>query len=105
MTDLNKIPVYRAKKLNNDRYVEGFYFAFPEVTYCITEDYINHPVEIIHCIVNHRQGDWGLPNEPKIYRIDIDTIEQIGEFNAQRKVYKDESWINYYKKMERIYNA
>jgi len=98
MADLSKIPIYKAKKINSNMYVEGFYFAFPEVTYCITEDYINHLVKIIHCIVSYRQGDWGLPNELKIHQIDIDTIEQIGEFDGTRKVCKDEPWINYYKK-------
>lgn len=95
MIDLNKFPIYKAKIIDNDRYIEGFYFAYPETTYCFKEDYTNHPVKIIHCIITDKIGDWGLPNYPVVYKIDIDTMEQVGEFNAQRKVYKTEPWIIY----------
>lgn len=87
------IPYFRAKALNKDYYVEGFYMAYPNTTYCFIEDYIKFPVKIIHCIVNHRMTDWGLSNESRITEIDIDTLEQIGYFDSQRKVYKDEPWI------------
>ena len=70
------IPYFRAKALNKDYYIEGFYMAYPNTTYCFIEDYIRSPVKIIHCIVNH-----------------LDTLEQIGYFDSQRKVYKDEPWI------------
>ena len=87
------IPYFRAKALNKDYYVEGFYMAYPNTTYCFIEDYVRSPVKIIHCIVNHRMTDWGLSNESRITEIDIDTLEQIGYFDSQRKVYKDEPWI------------
>ena len=47
------IPYFRAKALNKDYYIEGFYMAYPNTTYCFIEDYIRSPVKIIHCIVNH----------------------------------------------------
>lgn len=105
MTDLNKFPIYKAKVVDRDKYVRGFYCAFPETTYCFAIDYINNPVKIIHCIFTYDQGDWRLPNEPRLYQIDIDTLEQVGEFNAQRKVYKDEPWIEHYKTTECTNNA
>lgn len=105
MTDLSKFPIYKAKMIDKDRYVRGFYFAYPKTTYCFTTDYINNPVKIIHCIVTHKTGDWGLPNEPRLYQIDIDTLEQVGEFNALRKKYGDEPWIEHYNKTECADNA
>lgn len=47
------VPYYRARVKGSNRNVEGFYFAYPETTYCFTSDYENHPVEIIHCICTH----------------------------------------------------
>ena len=106
MIDLNKFPIYKAKMINKDKYVRGFYFAYPETTYCFAEDYMRHPVKIIHCIITHKMSDWGLPNEPRLYQIDIDTLEQVGEFNALRKEYGDEPWIeHHYKTTECTDNA
>lgn len=87
------IPYFRAKVLNEDYYVEGFYMAYPYTTHCFIDDYIKFPVKIEHCIIKHRMTDWNMPNEPKIIKIDIDTLEQIGNFNPYRKEYKDEPWM------------
>lgn len=86
------IPYYKAKVKSTDKFVEGFYFAYPETTYCFTEDYAYKPVEIHHCICCHRMSDWGLPNQAECYQIDIDTLEQIGWFDEKRKVYGTENW-------------
>lgn len=89
---MNKIPIFEAERIDSRRKVEGFYFAFPETTYCFVEDYERNPVKIIHCIVTHRMTDWVLGNEPACYRIDPDTLKQIGWFNADRTVYGTEKW-------------
>ena len=88
------IPYYRAKEKGSERYVEGFYFAYPETTYCFTEDYERHPVKIIHCIVSHQMSDWGLPNEIVCCQIDADTLEQIGWFDCGRITYGTEEWVH-----------
>ena len=93
---MNKIPYFKAKTVNNDRTVEGFYFAYPETTYCFTEDYERCPVKIIHCIVTHRMSDWSLPNCPECYEIDPDTLSQIGWFDSVRREYGVEEWYEKY---------
>ena len=87
------IPYFRAKIMDSDRSVEGFYFAYPETTYCFTADYVNNPVKIINCICTHRMSDWGLPNRAECYRINDDTLEQIGWFDPDRLAYGAEEWI------------
>lgn len=87
------IPYYKAKIKDADRFVEGFYFAYPETTYCFKEDYVNHPVEIVHCVCSHRMSDWGLPNRAICHIIDVDTLKQIGWFDQDRLAYGAEEWI------------
>jgi len=87
-----KIPLYRAKHINSDRYEDGFYFAMPETTYCFTEDYERHPVKIHHFIVNHRMTDWGLSNRTEGTEIDPNTLKFLGWF-AVRDSYGVEPWI------------
>lgn len=87
-----KIPFYRAKHINSDRYEDGFYFAMPETTYCFTEDYERHPVKIHHFIINHRMSDWGLPNRTEGTEIDPDTLKFIGWFTV-RDSYGTEPWV------------
>ena len=89
---MNKIPYFKATIKGGDRTVEGFYFAYPETTYCFTNDYERNPVKIIHCIVTHRMTDWSLPNQAECYRIEPDTLEHIGWFDADRRVYGTEKW-------------
>ena len=87
------IPIFKAKDENSDQWVTGFYFAYPETTYCFTEDYERHPVKIIHCITFHRMTDWCLPNIPTVCNIDIDTLELVGWVDSKRKTFGDEPWI------------
>lgn len=68
---------YRAKLINSDREVEGYYFQYPETTYCFTEDYARHPVKTIHCLVFHTMTDWGLRNEVKMAVIDPETLREV----------------------------
>ena len=67
---------YKAKGIDGNWY-EGYYFQFPETTYCIKEDYESHPPEIIHGLIFHQMTDWGLPNKLEWSRIDPDTLEKI----------------------------
>lgn len=70
---------YRAKDKDSDHWFEGYYFEYPETTYCFEEDYKAFPVKQIPCLVSHRMTDWGLPNQPILVRIDPDTLEVIDE--------------------------
>ena len=87
-----KIPYYKARDKYGDEWVKGFYFAFPETTYCFTSDYESRPVRIIHCICYHKMSDWLLPNKTLVCVIDIETLEQIGWFNCDRETYGAEPW-------------
>ena len=87
-----KIPYYRAKHINSDRYEDGFYFAMPETTYCFIKDYEQHPMKIHHFIINHRMSDWGLPNRTEGTEIDPNTLKFIGWFTV-RESYGTESWV------------
>lgn len=69
---------YKAKGIDGNWY-EGYYFQFPETTYCFKEDYERNPPEIIHGLIYHQMTDWGLPNNLKWVRIDPDTLEEIVE--------------------------
>lgn len=87
------IPVFEAKDENSNQWVTGFYFAYPETTYCFTEDYERHPVKIIHCITFHRMSDWSLPNRPTVCNIDIDTLKLVGWVDPKRKTFGAEPWV------------
>lgn len=87
------IPIFKAKDEDSDLWVTGFYFAYPETTYCFTEDYERHPVKIIHCIAFHRMTDWCLPNRPSVCNIDISTLELVGWVDSKKKTLGNESWI------------
>lgn len=67
---------YKAKGIDGNWY-EGYYFQFPETTYCFKEDYERNPPEIIHALIFHQMTDWGLPNDLKWVRVDLDTLEEI----------------------------
>ena len=91
-----KIPYYRAKEKETGKYIEGFYFEYPSTTYCFSEDYKKHPVELIPCIIFHRMSDWGLPNRPMICNsIDKSTLEQIGWIDTDIETYKPMEWITH----------
>lgn len=84
-----KIPYVKAKDSDSNTVVEGFYFEYPETTYCFTEDYIREPkVRLIPCVMSYRMTDWGLPNEPTICRpIDKSTLEIIGYIDTENDYY------------------
>lgn len=88
-----KVPYFRAKDKDSDRIVEGFYFEYPETTYCFSTDYATEKCKLIPCIVTYRMSDWGLPNVPQLATIDINTLEQIGEIEIGQKVYIPDKYL------------
>ena len=87
---------YKAKGIDGNWY-EGYYFQFPETTYCITEDYKRNPPKIIHGLIFHQMTDWGLPNDLKWVMVDPDTLEEINtneKFGTRKTEWIDTD--NYY---------
>ena len=65
---------YKAKAVNSGEEYTGYYFQFPETTYCFDTD---PEPRIIHALVVLCPGDWGLPNHVGFVKIDPDTLEEI----------------------------
>lgn len=70
---------YRAKVINSEKYVTGYYLEFPETTYAFKEDYDRNPPRIIHALAFHEMTDWGLPNRVMVAKIDPETLEEVEE--------------------------
>ena len=66
--------LFRAKRLDNGKWIEGYYYKMAETTYCFKEDYERHPVPEHHFIVFTRMTDWGLPNQVCVVEIDPNTL-------------------------------
>lgn len=90
-----KIPYVEAKDSETGQIVKGFYFEYPETTYCFTEDYEREPkVKLIPCVMSHRMTDWGLPNVPTICTpIDKSTLEIIGYIDTDNNYYIPSSYV------------
>lgn len=84
-----RIPYVKAKDSESDNVVKGFYFEYPETTYCFKEDYEREPkVKLIPCVMTYKMTDWGLPNVPMIYiPIDKSTLEIIGYIDTDNDFY------------------
>lgn len=67
---------YRAKDKDSDHWFEGYYFEYPETTYCFESD---PKPKMIPCLATYRMTDWGLPNVPVMVTIDPSTLEEIKE--------------------------
>lgn len=68
------IPKIRVVDANTGRVCEGYYCEMPETTYCMS----GPPIKTVRMILTYEMTDWGLPNTPKLYRIDDeDDIEII----------------------------
>lgn len=87
------VPYFKAKDKDTDREVRGFYFEYPETTYCFSEDYDNGKCKLIPCIVTYRMSDWGLPNVPQLATIDKSTLEKIGEIEIDNDIYIPDTYI------------
>ena len=55
--------LFKGKRKDNDKWVEGYYYKMSETTYCFKEDYERKPVPEHHYILQERMTDWGLPNQ------------------------------------------
>ena len=61
------IPQIRVVDTGTGRVFEGYYCEIPETTYCCLP---HPPIETVRMILTYEMSDWGLPNHPKLYRID-----------------------------------
>jgi len=73
---MNREILFKAKRKDNGKWVEGYYCKLDETTYCISEDYERHPVPTHHYILYETMTDWGLPNRFLQFEIDPDAICQ-----------------------------
>lgn len=73
---MNREMLFKAKRKDNGKWVEGYYCKLDETTYCISEDYERHPVPTHHYILYETMTDWGLPNRFLQFEIDPDTLCQ-----------------------------
>lgn len=87
------VPYFKAKDIDTDREVRGFYFEYPETTYCFSNDYVDCKCKLIPCIVTHRMTDWGLPNVPQLVTIDKSTLEKIGNIEIDNDIYIPDTYI------------
>lgn len=68
--------LFKAKRKDNGKWVEGYYYKMSETTYCFKEDYERKPVSEHHYILQERMTDWGLPNQIVQMEIDSETLCQ-----------------------------
>lgn len=68
--------LFKAKRVDNGEWVEGFYYKMSETTYCFAEDYERNPVPEHHYILQERMTDWGLPNQIIQIEVDPETLCQ-----------------------------
>lgn len=68
--------LFKAKRVDNGEWVEGYYYKMSETTYCLKEDYERKLVPEHHYILQERMADWGLPNQMVQIEIDPETLCQ-----------------------------
>lgn len=71
--------LFRGKRADNGKWIEGYYCKTSDTTYAFAEDYDRHPVPEHHCILVDEMTDWGLPNRPTLYEVDPATV---GEYTG-----------------------
>ena len=71
-----KIILFRAKRIDNGKWIEGYYCNKKSTTYCFKEDYKSCPVKTEHYIIQETMTDWGMPNKFIIIEIDPTTLSQ-----------------------------
>ena len=72
-----KVPVFKAKDVDSNDVVEGFYFEYP-LTNSFAEvagDSNIVTANIAHCILTYKPGLMGVINEPTGCTIDLATLE------------------------------
>ena len=68
-----QVPVFRAKDVDSNEIVEGFYFEYPVTTNPMAESTIQ--TNIARCLLTYKPGMMGLINEPTGCTIDLATLE------------------------------
>lgn len=68
--------LFRAKRIDNGEWVQGYYVRHEDTSYCFKEDYERHPENTKHYIAFDMMTDWGLPNKHLIAEIDPETLCQ-----------------------------
>ena len=68
--------IYRAKRIDNNKWVKGFYVERSQTIYCFKTDYLAHPDNTKGYILFDHTTDWGLPNEHFNVEVYIDTVGQ-----------------------------
>lgn len=61
--------LFKAKRVENGEWIEGYYYKVQETVYCFKEDYEKNPVPIHHFIIFTKTTDWGLPMQ--VYQTEI----------------------------------
>ena len=61
--------LFKAKRVENGEWIEGYYYKVQETVYCFEEDYEKNPVPIHHFIIFTRMTDWELPMQ--VYQTEI----------------------------------
>lgn len=89
---MNREILFKAKRKDNGKWVEGYYCKINETTYCLEEDYKRFPVPTHHYILQETMTDWGLSNRFLQFEIDPDTICQytgLTDWNG-RKIWEND---------------
>lgn len=74
-----KIPYFRAKEFQQDRYCEGFYITYPATSFSFCSDLNDsNPIGMLHCLVTYKTTSWGMENEPISTLVDPKTIQLVG---------------------------
>lgn len=75
--------LFRAKPINSDKYVVGYYIYHINRTLSPFGDSLEKEDEE-HYIVQDEFSDWGMPRGMRLFRIDPNTLEYVGaRSNAQ----------------------
>lgn len=69
-----KVPVFRAKDLDSNEYVEGFYCEYP-VTSISPNISMSEYSNVARCLLTYRPGMMGIVNEPVGCTVDVTTME------------------------------
>lgn len=83
--------LFRAKRLDDGAWIEGFYYKMNETTYAFADDYEKNPVPTHHYIIFERMTDWGLPNQ--MYRVEVDpetVCQHIGLTDGRGRRYEND---------------